>query len=128
MFGWWTRPRILRRIATAYGSTTGMPSQTSRGGLTRCINAQRSNPTTPNGDRSLQAAFEPDQNRNLKRIGEDVLHFVKRHHCYHFLIDRFGQVFRVVQESDAANHAGNSVWADDRVIYVNLNASFLGIA
>jgi hypothetical protein len=77
---------------------------------------------------SDQAAFEEDQNRNLKRIGEDVLHFVKRHRCYHFLIDRFGQVFRVVQESDLANHAGNSVWADDRVIYVNLNGGFLGIA
>ena len=77
---------------------------------------------------SDQAAFEPDQNRNLKRIGEDVLRFVKRHQCYHFLIDRFGQVFRIVQESDLANHAGNSVWADDRVIYVNLNGGFLGIA
>jgi len=77
---------------------------------------------------SDQAAFEADQNQNLKRIGEDVLHFVKRHRCYHFLIDRFGQVFRIVQEGDLANHAGNSVWADDRVIYVNLNGSFLGIA
>ena len=27
-----------------------------------------------------------------------------------------------------ANHAGNSVWADDSVIYVNLNTSFLGVA
>lgn len=77
---------------------------------------------------SDQAAFEAGQIRNLKRIGEDVLRFVKRNHCYHFLIDRFGQVFRVVQESDIANHSGSSVWADDRVIYVNLNASFFGIA
>lgn len=47
---------------------------------------------------------------------------------YHFVIDRFGQVFRVVHESDIANHAGNSIWADDTGIYVNLNSSFLGIA
>jgi len=77
---------------------------------------------------SGKEAFEADENKKLKRIGEEVLVFVKRHQCYHFLIDRFGQVFRIVQESDIANHSGNSVWADDRVIYVNLNASFFGIA
>jgi hypothetical protein len=77
---------------------------------------------------SDQADFEADQNVQLKRIGKDVLNFVKRHRCYHFVIDRFGQVFRVVQESDVANHAGYSVWADDKVVYVNLNHSFLGIA
>jgi hypothetical protein len=77
---------------------------------------------------SDQAAFEADENKKLKRIGEEVLVFVRRHYCYHFVIDRFGQVFRIVQESDLANHSGNSVWADDRVIYVNLNASFFGIA
>jgi hypothetical protein len=52
----------------------------------------------------------------------------KRNHCYHFVIDRFGQVFRIVDESDIAYHAGNSVWGDARAIYVNLNASFLGVA
>lgn len=77
---------------------------------------------------SDQANFEEDQNRALKRIGQEVLNFVKRNHCYHFLIDRFGQVFRIVQESDVAYHAGNSVWADSGAVYVNLNASFLGIA
>jgi len=77
---------------------------------------------------SDQAEFAAGENKKLKRIGEEVLVFVKRHQCYHFLIDRFGQVFRIVQESDVANHSGNSVWADDRVIYVNLNASFFGIA
>src|SRR6202034_267472 len=47
---------------------------------------------------------------------------------YHFLIDRFGQVFRIVPETDVANHAGYSVWADDKIIFVNLNSSFLGVA
>ena len=46
---------------------------------------------------SDQARFEPDQNGRLKRIGKDVLNFVRRNRCYHFVIDRFGQVFRVVQ-------------------------------
>ena len=77
---------------------------------------------------SDQADFDPGQNGALKRIGRDVLNFVRAKRSYHFLIDRFGQVHRVVQESDVAFHAGNSVWADDEAVYVNLNASFLGIA
>jgi len=77
---------------------------------------------------SDQARFEEGENGHLMRIGKEVLTFVQRNRCYHFLIDRFGQVFRVVQESDVANHAGYSVWADENVIYVNLNSSFLGIA
>jgi hypothetical protein len=75
-----------------------------------------------------QARFEPDQTPVLKRIGKEVLTFVQQNRSYHFVIDRFGQVFRVVHESDIANHAGNSIWADDSGIYVNLNSSFLGIA
>ena len=77
---------------------------------------------------SDQVRFEPDQTRELKRIGKEVLQFVQQNRNYHFLIDRFGQVFRIVYESDLANHAGNSVWADDSGIYVNLNSSFLGVA
>ena len=77
---------------------------------------------------SDQVDFAPDQNGNLKRIGQGVLNFVRTNHSYHFVIDRFGQVHRVVRESDVAYHAGNSVWADDEVVYVNLNSSFLGIA
>ena len=44
------------------------------------------------------------------------------------MIDRFGRVFNVVAESDAANHAGTSVWADNDGVYVNLNDSFLGVS
>jgi hypothetical protein len=77
---------------------------------------------------SDQADFDPEHNGNLKRIGREVLNFIREKRCYHFLIDRFGQVYRVVRESDVAFHAGNSVWADDQVLYVNLNSSFLGIA
>lgn len=72
--------------------------------------------------------FEEDQNRELRRDGEGLLQFVSRGRSYHFVIDRFGRVFRIVKESDYANHAGNSVWADDERIYVNLNQSFFGIA
>jgi hypothetical protein len=77
---------------------------------------------------SLQAPFEPGQNNVLKRVGESLLEYVRRRRCYNFLIDRFGRVFRIVKESDAADHAGHSVWADDRYFYVNLNDSFIGIS
>ena len=33
---------------------------------------------------SDQVRFDPDQNRELKRIGQEVLTFVKRHRSYHF--------------------------------------------
>jgi hypothetical protein len=77
---------------------------------------------------SAQAPFESEHNERLKRIGESLLDYVRRRRSYHFVIDRFGRVFRVVEQSDAANHAGNSVWADDREQYVQLNDSFLGVA
>jgi hypothetical protein len=77
---------------------------------------------------SDQVVFEPDQNGKLKRVGQGVLNYVQQNRSYHFLIDRFGQVYRVVPESDIANHAGFSVWADRKVLYVNLNSSFFGIA
>lgn len=74
------------------------------------------------------APFEEEQNRNLKRDGQGLLEYVSRNHSYHFVIDRFGRVFRIVEEADYANHAGNSVWADRNWIYVNLNHSFFGVA
>jgi hypothetical protein len=77
---------------------------------------------------SRLAPFEAEQNRVLKKIDESLLEYVRRKHAYHFLIDRFGRVYRVVAETDAANHSGNSVWADDRWLYLNLNQSFFGVS
>ncbi len=74
------------------------------------------------------APFEPGQTERLLRVSEWLLDFVRRNRSYHFVIDRFGRVHRVVPEEGPANHAGYSVWADRRFAYVNLNASFLGIA
>jgi len=101
----------------------------------------RDNPEQPSGEKrtdpvgivyhtteSLQAPFESTQNNVLKRVGESLLDYVRRRRCYNFLIDRFGRVFRIVNETDAADHAGHSVWADDRHFYVNLNDSFIGIS
>lgn len=77
---------------------------------------------------SLIAPFEEDQNRRLKQLGRNLIDVIRGERAYHYLIDRFGRVFAAVAESDAANHAGKSVWADAQGIYVNLNDSFLGVA
>lgn len=74
------------------------------------------------------APFTEDENQALRRAGEGLLEYVQRRHSYHFVIDRFGRVFRVVRETDYANHAGNSIWADRTWIYINLNQSFFGVA
>lgn len=74
------------------------------------------------------APFEAKQNKVLQRIGKALLGWIQRNRSYHYVIDRFGRVFRVVEESDTANHAGISIWADDKFTYLNLNSSFLGIA
>ena len=77
---------------------------------------------------SMLAPFTSEKNDTLRRIGLELLKYVSRHKSYHFVIDRFGQVFRIVPETDYANHAGYSVWADQNGVYLNLNHSFLGIS
>jgi hypothetical protein len=77
---------------------------------------------------SPQLPFDREQNSSLQRMGKALVKHIQERRSYHFFIDRFGQVFRVVEENDAANHAGNSIWADGRWLYLNLNSSFLAIA
>jgi hypothetical protein len=72
--------------------------------------------------------FEAERNGELKAASRGLLDYVRRNRSYHFVIDRFGRIHRVVQEADSANHAGWSVWADDDWIYINLNDSFLAVA
>lgn len=77
---------------------------------------------------SATAEFRADQAPRLKLLGKYLLHYVRNERAYHYVIDRFGRVWRIVRESDAANHAGHSIWADDRWTYINLNSSFLGVS
>jgi hypothetical protein len=74
------------------------------------------------------APFEEQETGRLKQLGRNLLDGIRLQRSYHYVIDRFGRVFRVVEESDAANHAGYSVWGDANGVYVNLNTSFLGVA
>ena len=77
---------------------------------------------------SDQVPFESSQKTKLTKVGRELLLYVRTKRSYHFVIDRFGRVHRIVVESDAANHAGNSVWADGQWAYLELNESFLGVA
>jgi len=72
----------------------------------------------------LEAAY----NDSLRDSSHKLLRYVSRKKLYHYLIDRFGRVYRLVEEETKANHAGNSVWAQGIQIYVNLNQAFLGVA
>jgi N-acetylmuramoyl-L-alanine amidase len=74
------------------------------------------------------APFEEEENHQLKRLGRNMMEGIRQDRSYHYVIDRFGRVYRVVKEADAANHSGTSIWADGRGVYVNLNDSFLGVS
>lgn len=74
------------------------------------------------------APFDPGHNSRLQSVGGWLLEYVQDEKAYHYVIDRFGRVHRIVRETDAANHAGYSVWADGPKVYVNLNPSFIGIS
>ena len=79
------------------------------------VNGARELRTEPAGivdhtTESHLAPFEKKDNRWLQRDREGMLEYVQRHRSYHFVIDRFGRVFRIVRERDYANHAGNSVY------------------
>jgi hypothetical protein len=72
--------------------------------------------------------FAAANNSEILRGGRLLLQFVRREQLYNFLIDRFGQVHRIVPENEYAFHAGHSIWSDDQGLYLGLNQSFLGIA
>jgi len=71
--------------------------------------------------------FTPDNNASIETRTRGLLEYVRKNKSYNYLIDRFGQVYRVVRDRDAAHHAGNSVWSDASGVYVGLNESFLGV-
>jgi hypothetical protein len=72
--------------------------------------------------------LEPEQNLKLRRRAESVVSYVQRRRAYHYLVDRFGRVYRIVSDSDSADHAGNSVWSWNGSICLSLNHAFFGVA
>ena len=77
---------------------------------------------------SRTVPFEAPRSESIARDGLATLAYVRENRLYHFVIDRFGQVHRVVAETGGANHAGFSVWADEHNVYLNLNQSFIGVS
>lgn len=53
---------------------------------------------------------------------------IQKRRCYNYVIDRYGRVWRVVEEDSVAWHAGRSIWSDASGTYIDVNESFLGIA
>jgi hypothetical protein len=71
--------------------------------------------------------FVEDNSGSIEYRSKNLLNYIREHKSYNYVIDRFGQVYRVVRDEDAAFHAGNSVWSDGRATFVGLNESFLGV-
>jgi N-acetyl-anhydromuramyl-L-alanine amidase AmpD len=71
--------------------------------------------------------FVESNTRLIRTHTQGLIDHVQRRRAYNYVIDRFGGIYRVVADSQAANHAGHSVWGDDEHIYVGLNESFIGI-
>jgi hypothetical protein len=72
--------------------------------------------------------LEESFNERLRDSSQNLLRYLRKNRVYHYLIDRFGQVFRVVEERDKANHAGMSVWSAGSRIYLNLNGPTIGVS
>lgn len=72
--------------------------------------------------------LEPDYEQEVRRGSEALLRFVKREQAYNYLIDRFGRVYRIVDDDSRANHAGHGVWARGDEVYLDLNSAFLGVS
>jgi hypothetical protein len=71
--------------------------------------------------------FRPEMNISIKQKSKRLIKYLQRRKSYNYIIDRYGRVYRLVQEGHAAFHAGNSIWADDEEFYLNLNHAFIGI-
>jgi len=72
--------------------------------------------------------LEESFNEKLRDSSLNLLRYLKKNRVYHYLIDRFGRVFRVVEETDKANHAGMSVWSAGSRVYLNLNGPTIGVS
>ena len=73
-------------------------------------------------------SLEPENNASLLRNSKNLVAYIKRHEFYHYLIDRFGRVYQILNDDSRANHAGVAVWANGGKVYMNLNHAFFGVS
>jgi len=71
--------------------------------------------------------FTSDNSDSIQARSEGLAAYVRRNRSYNYLIDRYGEIYRIVRDDQAANHAGYSVWGDGKQVYIGLNESFIGI-
>jgi hypothetical protein len=72
--------------------------------------------------------LEEGYERELRRSSANLLKYLQREQAYNYLIDRFGRVYRVVDDETRANHAGRGIWARNEDVYLDLNSAFLGVS
>jgi hypothetical protein len=72
--------------------------------------------------------LEADFAQQLRRGTAALLRYLQHQQAYNYLIDRFGRVYRIVDDETRAHHAGHSVWARNDEVYLDLNSAFLGVA
>jgi hypothetical protein len=95
-------------------------------------------PPVPSGPRPVGIVYHASEsdmapfgaafNRDILSTTQDLVGWLSRRRIYNYLIDRFGQVYRIVSDETVAIHAGVSVWGDETHYYLNLNDSFIGVA
>ncbi len=71
--------------------------------------------------------FTADNNSSIQKRSQWLLEYIKSNKSYNYMIDRYGEIFRVVRDDHTAYHSGHSIWADNNYTYVGLNESFIGI-
>jgi hypothetical protein len=72
--------------------------------------------------------LEADYGQQLRQSSTQLLKYVARTKAYNYMIDRFGRVYRMVDDETRASHAGHSIWARGDDVYLDLNSAFLGIS
>jgi hypothetical protein len=71
--------------------------------------------------------FTSENNNSIQKRTEWLINLILKKKSYNYLIDRYGEIHRIVRDDHAAFHAGNSIWADAKNTYILLNESFLAI-
>lgn len=72
--------------------------------------------------------LEEGYQHELRRSSSSLIKYVQRQQAYNYLIDRFGRVYRIVEDETRANHAGRGIWARNQDVYLDLNDAFLGVS
>jgi len=72
--------------------------------------------------------LEADYDKQIRRSSAGLLRYVRNTRAYNYVIDRYGRVYRIVDDETRASHAGHGVWAHGDEVYLDLNSAFLGVS